>query len=222
MLIEDRAFILFSRPQGETSVWLSVLTQYHGRLSLVYKGGRKKSASCAPFMPLVLTWKATARGMWLSGCEADGFHSRLTGMANWSGLYVNELLHKGLNESSDSSEMFLAYERLLLVLRQANTSATQMALALRRFEWQFLRVLGYGFPLIDVTGAAIEAQGVYRWHQDAWQISKEGIGGAQLLVLEQGGDEPVCSQLRQLLQWRLCQVLPTSAMAMRQWWEQLG
>jgi len=221
MLIEDKAFILFSRPQGETSIWLSVLTQHHGRLSLVYKGGRKKSASCAPFMPLILTWNATARGAWLLGCEAQGFYPRLTGMANWSGLYVNELLHKGLSESSDSSEMFLAYERLLQVLRQANTSATQMALALRRFEWQFLSVLGYGFPLVDVTGTVIEAEYCYRWHEDAWQPSRDGILGAQLLALVDGGDEPVGGALRQLLQWRLCQVLPTSAMAMRQWWEQL-
>ncbi len=222
MLIEDKAFILFSRPQGETSLWLSVLTQDHGRLSFVYKGGRKKSASCAPFAPVMLTWKATARGRWLSGCESEGFYPRLAAMANWSGLYANELLHKGLSESLDSSAMFWAYQKLLQVLRQDNTNPAQMALALRRFEWQFLQVLGYGFPLHDAMGAAIEAAHCYRWHQDTWQPSRDGILGAQLLALVDDGNDPVGTSLRQLLQWRLCQVLPTSAMAMRQWWEALN
>lgn len=221
MLIEDKAFVLFSRPQGETSLWLSVLTQHHGRLSLVYKGGRKQSSLCASFQPLTVRWRTTARGAWLSGCEAQGFYPRLTGMANWSGLYANELLHKGLTEVGDTTAIFVVYQHLLQVLGQATATPAQMGLALRRFEWLLLRALGYGFPLQDAAGAAIESKKFYRWHQDAWQVSKEGIWGAQLLALEQSGDEPVGSLLRQLLQWRLCQVLPTSAMAMRQWWKQM-
>lgn len=222
MLIEDKAFILFSRPQGETSVWLSVLTQHHGRLNLVYKGGRKKSALCAPFQPLTVTWNATARGAWLLGCEAQGFYPRLTGMANWSGLYANELLHKGLSEASDSASMFATYQRLLVVLGRAEITASQMGLALRRFEWQFLLALGYGFPLQDMAGDTIKPQQHYHWYQDAWQPSHDGILGAQLLALATMDDTSISSSLRQLLQWRLLQVLPTSAMAMRQWWEQLG
>jgi DNA repair protein RecO (recombination protein O) len=221
-LIEDKAFILFSRPQGETSLWLSVLTEHHGRFSLLYKGGQKKAAMCAPFAPVILTWKSTRQGLWLSGCERMGFSPRLTGMANWSGLYANELLHKGMHDATDMSAMFWGYQRLLQTLGQETVSVPTISLALRRFEWQFLQVLGYGFPLQDVTGTSIQAQYYYRWHDDAWHLAQEGILGAQLLTLVDDGDVSVGMALRQLLQWRLCQLLPASAMVMRQWWEQLG
>jgi DNA repair protein RecO (recombination protein O) len=220
-LIEDKAFVLFSRPQGETSLWLSVLTQHHGRFSLLYKGGQKKSARCAPFQPIILTWKSTARGTWLSNCETEGFYPRLTGMANWSGLYVNDLLHKGLAEGVITESVFLLYQQLLKQLAQQSVTTAQLSLALRRFEWFFLQALGYGFPLYDAAGGAIKSDQFYHWHQDCWHKSAEGISGAQLLALTTDRDDVLVSaSVRHLLQWRLLQVIPSAAMTMRQWWEQ--
>lgn len=223
MLIEDNAFVLFTRPQGETSLWLSVLTHHHGRLSLVYKGGQKKSAACAPFQPLVITWKSSNRGAWLSSCEVIAFYPRLTGMANWSGLYANELLHKGLRESAETSSIFTFYQQLLNAFFQKNITPAGMALALRRFEWRILTALGYGFGFTTPNGLTLENSQFYCWHQDKWQECDTGILGAEILSLtnEDETNVVVGSAMRQLLQWRLLQVMPTSAMEMRQWWQKI-
>jgi DNA repair protein RecO (recombination protein O) len=220
MLIEDNAFVLFTRPQGETSLWLSVLTQHHGRLNLIYKGGQRKISLCAPFQPLSMAWKTTLRGAWVSTCDVSAFNPPLTGMANWSGLYANELLHKGLREHQDTSFIFEAYQQLLTNLARPDISNAQMGLALRRFEWRFLMALGYGFGLTTLNGQYLQATNTYQWIQDAWQECVTGILGAELLALETEANIIFSSALRQLLQDRLAEVLPNSASEMRRWWQQ--
>jgi hypothetical protein len=222
MQIEDTAFVLFSRPQGETSLWLSVLTQNRGRLNLRYKGGAKKAAACAPFQQLTLTWKSSKSGDWLSACDLNQFYPRLTGMANWCGLYANELLHRGLDVGVVAGELFVAYQQLLQQLSVPQATAQQLGLALRRFEWRFLAALGYGLMLLTPDGSALVRDRCYVWRDDAWHHQSTGILGAELIALtETDTDRIVGSGVRQLLQWRLLQIMPSQAMTMRQWWEQM-
>lgn len=49
MLLQDRAYLLFARAQGETSLWLSLLTERHGRVQLTFKGGQKKKRVITAF-----------------------------------------------------------------------------------------------------------------------------------------------------------------------------
>lgn len=225
MLLEDEAYVLFSRPQGETSAWLSVLTKQYGRLQLTYKGGQKKISTCPSFQALTLSWRLGKSGGssgWLASCEHLGYVAPLLGMSNWSGLYVNELLHRGVLADTAIPGLFDAYQQLVMALRRTQDHRASMAWALRRFEWQYLLLMGYGLPMVTVYHQPIMHDGYYQWQQEGWVQCEQGIGGAELMALADQAESGVASgALRTLLQWRLLQAMPRQALSMRQWWEQL-
>lgn len=223
MLLQDSAYLLFSRPQGETSLWLSILTESYGRIQLTFKGGQKKQATLPPFLPLSLAWRSGKQGSgWLSHGETSAYYPPLTGMANWSGLYANELLHRGLLTDQPVAPVFNAYAQLMESLSSAGTDRVKMAWALRRFEWVFIAEMGYGLSIHTNEHQLLNRQTYYQWQSDGWQQSNVGIQGAELLALmEQSAFSQPSSALRELLQWRLLQAMPSQALSMRQWWEQL-
>ena len=222
MLKEDEAFVLFVRPQGESSLWLSVFTEQHGRVSMQYKGGQKHAASCVPFQPYHLNWQLARAGLpWLRAIESVSFYPRLTGIANWSGLYLNQLCQSALQDMQAYPDLFRRYRDCVTYLSRADAEATMMAICLRRFEWHLLQQLGYGFPDEDCHGQRLNIHTHYQWLSDGWQPIEKGILGSELVALLT--DEPLTHSspgLRQLLQWRLSQVMPAQAMLMRQWWEE--
>ena len=223
-LIEDDAYILFARPQGETSAWLSVFTRQHGRVKLTYKGVKKRLSVCAGFQTVRLSWRLGKQGgAWLVSCEPTLLYSPpLLGMANWSGLYVNEMLHRGLVLNTPSVTLFSAYQHLVNVLRDSADDRRVMAWALRCFEWIFLSETGYALPVSTSDGQAIIADAYYQWHNDVWERCEQGIYGEELLaVASQAASGMASGALREFLQWRLLQAMPRDALSMRQWWEQL-
>lgn len=224
MSLQDRAYLLFARAQGETSLWLSLLTERHGRVQLIFKGGQKKSTSLPPFTELVMTWRTGRQsGGWVNQGEAVSYQAPLQGMANWSGLYANELLHRSLLVEQPVSSLFHAYEQLISLLRSAGSDRTQMAWALRRFEWVFISEMGYGLPQQTHEFHPLKAEAYYQWQAEGWQQSEVGIQGAELLALITQAPQGKASRaFRELLQWRLLQAMPSQALSMRQWWEQLG
>lgn len=223
MLLQDKAYLLFSRPQGETSLWLSLLTERYGRLQLTFKGGQKKLASLPAFSELAIDWRAGKQsGGWLTQCEALAYQTPLQGMANWSGLYANELLHRSLIVEQPVPALFAAYQQLMDLLRSSGTERSQMAWALRRFEWLFIAEMGYALPQQTREHQPLLAEAHYQWQMDGWQQSEAGILGAELLALITQATQGKASRaLRELLQWRLLQAMPSQALSMRQWWEQL-
>ena len=223
MLLQDKAYLLFSRPQGETSLWLSLLTERYGRLQLTFKGGQKKLASMPAFSELAIAWRAGKQsGGWVTQCEALAYQMPLQGMANWSGLYTNELLHRSLLVEQPVPTLFAAYQQLMDLLRSSGTERSQMAWALRRFEWLFIAEMGYALPQQTREHQPLLAEAHYQWHIDGWQQCEAGISGAELLALITQAPQGKASRaLRELLQWRLLQAMPSQALSMRQWWEQL-
>lgn len=223
MLLQDRAYLLFARAQGETSLWLSLLTERHGRVQLTFKGGQKKSALLPPFTELAIAWRMGKQsGGWLSQCEAVSYQTPLQGMANWSGLYANELLHRSLLVEQPIAPLFHAYEQLIGLLRTAGSDRAQMAWALRRFEWVFISEMGYGLPQQTHEFHSLQAEAHYQWQSEGWQQSEVGIQGAELLaMITQAPQGKASRALREFLQWRLLQAMPSQALSMRQWWEQL-
>lgn len=223
MLLQDRAYLLFARAQGETSLWLSLLTERHGRVQLTFKGGQKKSALLPSFTELAIAWRMGKQsGGWMSQCEAVSYQTPLQGMANWSGLYANELLHRSLLVEQPIAPLFHAYEQLIGLLRKAADDRSQMSWALRRFEWVFILEMGYGLPEQAQGFKPLKADTYYQWQNDGWQQSEVGIQGAELLaMITQAPQGKASRALREFLQWRLLQAMPSQAMSMRQWWEQL-
>lgn len=231
-LSKTEAFLLFSRPQGETSLWLSLLTRDKGRLSLTFKGGRKYLLS--HFQPYQLLWTSNRQGDggWCRALEATQYRPRLTGMTNWSGLYANELLHRLLPLQQPCPAIFEAYHQLLQHLHHYQSAVEEavpqaLAWALRQFEWQLLLELGYAPALVTVDGQALAPDQRYEWQDNAhWQLTNTGILGQYLLQLAQTNapaiyDAGNLHTIRLFLQHRLALIMPNLPFAMRQWWESL-
>ena len=144
-------------------------------------------------------------------------------MANWGGLYANELLHRSLVQDHPVSSLFYAYEQLVQLLRASGDDRGLMAWALRRFEWVFISEMGYGFPQQTHNFDPFLPEFYYQWQAQGWFQSASGIQGSELIALMNQSNHGKASRaLRELLQWRLLQAMPNQALSMRQWWEQLG
>ncbi len=140
---QEPAWLLHHRPFRDSSRILDVLSQRHGRLSLVARGSRSGKSRLKgllrPFMPLSVSWVARSELGTLTGAEPGGPPLSLVGDALLSGYYVNELLLNLLHRFDPQPEVFTAYGDTIerLAARQP------VAAELRRFELELLRLLGY-------------------------------------------------------------------------------
>ncbi len=150
----DSAYLIHRRPYRETSYILELLTKEHGRVSAVYKGGRKpakRRVQAEPFVQYQVSLVGRSELKILSNIEVDeGFGvGRLQGVQLFSGLYVNELLHYLLPERDPFNEIYRAYEDIMLALH----NTTNFEAHLRHFELKLLSALGYA------TNFDLEADG---------------------------------------------------------------
>lgn len=145
--INHSAFVLHSRPYRETSVLLDLFTRDAGRVSAIYRGGRKTGKSRTRSAPelfvhydLGLFGRSELKSV--SHFEVDGLdqQQRLQGVQLFSGLYLNELLYKCLHPGAAHQDIFAAYCDVLLALR----STSNYEAHLRNFELRLLASLGYG------------------------------------------------------------------------------
>lgn len=215
MYQEDAGFLLFARPQGETSLWLSVLTAQHGRLRLVRKGGRRQMTACPSFQSLLLRWR---RGF-VDACETTAYAPVLSGMGNWCGLYLNELVHRAAMPELPLPTVFSAYADALAGLRLAGEDRHWLGDVLRRFEWQLLSQLGYGLE----GSQDWQTDAHYAWCGNGWRVQAQGIAGKCLSAVAQPGvvTQPLglSPALRPVLQQQLMRVVPGEELAMRAWWQ---
>ncbi|WP_373185489.1 DNA repair protein RecO [Halopseudomonas sp.] len=191
------AYVLHSRPYRDTSALVDLLTLHHGMQRVVWRGARKpRSGAVAPqaFVPLLVATAGRGELKSLAQAEAAGAYLPLQGNALFSGLYLNELLVRLLAPGDPQTLIFAAYQSALQQL--AETAAVEPVL--RRFEWQLLEVMGYGFSLTeDAAGAPVEAEAIYVWHaeegllrladtrpgDDRAGYSAPGLPGAGLLAM---------------------------------------
>ncbi len=140
-------FVLQHRHYRETSVILDVLTQDHGRVSVLAKGVRKAKSKMAgllqPFVPLKLSYVGHSELKLLTHAEMDSPATPLTGLALYCGFYVNELVSRFLHPHDPHPEVFLGYRACLAQL--ADQQALEMAL--RLFELELIGHSGYGLQL---------------------------------------------------------------------------
>lgn len=159
------AYVLHSRPYRDTSALVDLLTLHGGVQRVVWRGARKlrNGASPQPFVPLLVGLAGRGELKTVAQVEAAGSYLPLQGDALFSGLYLNELLVRLLAPGDPQILIFSAYQSALKAL--ADTALVEPVL--RRFEWQLLDVMGYGFSLTeDASGAAIEADAIYVWHAE--------------------------------------------------------
>ena len=191
-----RAFILHTRPYGETSLLLEAFSAEFGRVGLLAKGARRGKSRwrglLQPFRLLLLSWlKRRGLGL-LTGVEPETpLFPVLHGRAVLSGFYLNELLLRLLERDDPQPQLFESY------LRAVRDLAVQPCEepVLRVFEKRLLDALGYGLILDrDVQkGQSIDPDTVYYYRLDrgpllepAFGPAEVEIGGRTLLALAQG------------------------------------
>lgn len=143
----EAAFVLHHRPYQDSSRILDIISVNHGRLALVARGSRSAKSRLRgilrPFLPLRLSWVIRSDIGTLTGAEMNGAPIALHGDALMSGFYANELLLKLLHRHDPQPEIFQAYSRTIENLG----ASADVARALRHFEMELLRLLGYALNL---------------------------------------------------------------------------
>lgn len=158
------AFVLHTYPWRETSLIVEALTRDHGRVALVARGAKRGTSQLrgllSPFSALALGWSGRGEVKTLIRAEWTGGLVPLRGDALLAGFYLNELIVRLLARGDAHSALFGAYARALRALAGGEAP---LELALRAFEFELLREIGY-LPALDVCadGEAIAAQARYR------------------------------------------------------------
>lgn len=174
------AWLLHHRPFRDSSRILDVLSQDHGRLSLVARGSRapksKLRGILRPFLPLQLSWVIRSDLGTLTGAEMHGAPISLSGDALLSGYYVNELLLHFLHRHDPHSEVFAIYAKTIESLAGQDVVNRY----LRQFEIELLRLLGYALNLDHdtETKAALEPRQHYRYRAERGPVAVGTTGGA--------------------------------------------
>lgn len=155
---QQPAFLLHHRPFRDTSLLLDILSEDHGKLTLVARGARAAKSRLKgvlrPFMPLRMSWVIKTDLGTLTGAELDGRPLTLTGDSLLSGYYLNELLLHLLHRHDAQPEVFAAYSETVRELAAAALPGP----VLRNFEIELLRLLGYGLNLGHEAGSEADLE----------------------------------------------------------------
>ncbi|OCA55997.1 DNA repair protein RecO [Photorhabdus namnaonensis] len=150
----QRVFVLHGRPYSETSLLLDLFTENEGRISVLAKGARSRRSNLKgclqPFTPLLVRWSGRGAIKTLRDADPISLALPLTGSVLYSGLYINELLSRVLEQGTAYPALFFDYLQCLQVLAASEYTPEQ---ALRRFELALLANLGYGVDYLHCAGS---------------------------------------------------------------------
>ncbi len=187
------AWVLHHRPFLDTSRILDIFSREHGRLSLVARGARAAKSRLRgilrPFTPLSLSWVSRSDLGTLTGAEFEKTPLTLSGDALMSAYYVNELLLKLLHIHDPQPGIFDIYSNVIAELADGD----EVAMSLRKFEMELLRMLGYELNLQHDAEShqAIVADRHYDYRPGQGPVpvadgqESRGFTGAELLAISE-------------------------------------
>lgn len=211
------AWLLHHRPFQDSSRILDVVSRDYGRLSLVARGSRsaksKLKGILRPFLPLQLSWVIKSDLGTLTGAEMNGLPISLKGDSLLAAYYVNELLLNLMHRHDPQPEIFEAYHATISALNEKDV----VAVVLRRFEMELLRLLGYALNLDHDTdsGDSLDPQKLYEYRVERGPVPVDRrhgtmvFNGAELIAIarEDYADGPTLKNssrlLRQVIAWHL-------------------
>ena len=162
------AYVLHRRPFQNTSLLVDLFTLDFGLIRVVARGARRhKSRSRALlqlFQPLLVSMSGKGEVKTLTSVESNVSAIRLKGVRLLSGLYVNELLSRLVQNQEEHAGLYESYRETLVELQ----GTSELEPVLRRFEMSLLAELGYAINLEQdcETDLPIVAESVYRFIPD--------------------------------------------------------
>jgi DNA repair protein RecO (recombination protein O) len=213
------AYILHTRPYRDTSLLIDFFTKNHGTIRMVARGIKSAKSPLKgllqPFIPLLISFSWKRELALLTHAEIMKIHQPLVGKYLFSGLYINELLMKLLQQHDAHPELYQHYEHAL----QALSTQINLQIPLRRFEKNLLAELGYGLDLTRdaITHQPIALEQFYQFLPQRGFILDIGnrlsnaarFSGKALLALarENFADHALLNEMRQLLRFVIADLL---------------
>lgn len=206
-------YILHTRPFRNTSLLVDILTEDHGRLSLVARNARgprsRYRGQLQLFTPMTATWSGKSELKTLNHLELTGMPFYLNQQALFCGFYLNELLMRLLHKEDAYPCLFSHYQEALTALEKKD-DITQ---TLRMFEKRLLHSLGYGLPLKQDTiqGEPIQSHLYYEFlPHEGFKLSDnnaEFLGADLLAIHHEDFNERVLSAAKRLMRMALSALL---------------
>jgi len=173
---QQPAYILHHRPFRDTSQILDIVTRDYGKVALVARGSRSAKSRLAgvlrPFLPLKVSWVARSDLGTLTGAESTGVPAGLRGDDMLAAYYANELLLHFLHRHDPQPEIYTLYADTLAAL----SASSDIAVSLRSFEIELLKLLGYALNLEHESGTrrplSVEGHYEYRIEQGAVPVAR--------------------------------------------------
>lgn len=189
----QRAFVLHSHPYSETSLLLDIFTENNGKIKMLAKGARSRRSNIKgclqPFTPLLLQWYGRGSIKTLRTVEAVSLALPLSGISLYSGLYINELLVRILEQETAYPVLFFDYLNCIQELAVADGTIEKV---LRCFELALLSQIGYGIDFLHcaATGEPVVNNMTYRYYLEKGFVSSVMIDrfsftGKELIALAQ-------------------------------------
>ena len=156
-------YILHQRSYRESSLIIDVFSREYGKLVLVSKGAKRPKSRVRALIQshqrLYIAWSGKGDMGTLTAIETGGESLNINGRQMMAAFYLDELLMRLLHRHEGHPELFDAYERCL---KQLGGGESEQA-AIRAFEVQLLKSLGYGLVLDHDadTGAKIDPEKEY-------------------------------------------------------------
>ena len=163
------AYVLFSQPFQNTSLMVDFFTLEYGRVRAIAKGARREKSKfrslLQPFHPLLLSFIGRGEVRTVSNVESGLGAFRLEGERLFSGLYLNEILCRLLQNQGEHQSLYQVYRDTLVVLQGSGN----VEIILRKFELNLLSELGYAIDLNwdCVSREPIQKDKCYRFAPDA-------------------------------------------------------
>lgn len=166
-------YLLHTRPYGDSSLLVDLLSRDYGRISLLAKGQRqnnKQRKPLHPFSELFVSWSGKSDLKTLLDAEIKSPQIPLKGKALFCGFYINELLVRLLPQMESCPEVFEDYQQFVIAI--SAVTADDLSLiepVLRDFEFRLLDALGYGINFYSAadSGDPLVADCFYRFSSDA-------------------------------------------------------
>lgn len=168
----EPGFLLHSKPYRETSLLVDLYTKNHGRIRCVAKGFRKPnkkgiSRSIFPYTEHHFRWQGRGELKTLIAADALQAPLMLQGTSLYTGLYINELFYRLLQEQDIHTPLYQQYQDYLVSLGASDCGGRgePSQIRLRQLEMALLEELGYGLVLdVDAeSGEPLDRHSYYKY-----------------------------------------------------------
>lgn len=139
-MLFETCYVLRKRAYSETSLLLEVLTSESRYVHALYRGAKRKGATPIDlFSEYVMSWRPRVGLVTVRSCELKSV-STLIGEAIYAGLYLNELVRRGMRENQVVDDVQPIYQA---TVRHLENKSADLDVVLRTFEQRFLKALGF-------------------------------------------------------------------------------